>query len=82
MNTFSMPPERHQVSHVDCNFCGKSNTKSYLRCNGFNFVRCDGCGLIYQNPRPESSLVPLRYGDDYFKYEKENDENFFQLMFL
>ena len=80
MKTFSIPPELHRVSHTDCNFCGKSNTRPYLRCKGYTFVKCGGCGLVYQNPRPESSLVPLRYGDDYFTYEKENDENFFQLM--
>jgi 2-polyprenyl-3-methyl-5-hydroxy-6-metoxy-1,4-benzoquinol methylase len=48
--------------------------------DGAVFDKCSGCGLIYQNPQPVFGDLEKRYRDDYFKYELENDANFFGLM--
>jgi 2-polyprenyl-3-methyl-5-hydroxy-6-metoxy-1,4-benzoquinol methylase len=47
--------------------------------DGAYFSRCPRCGLIQQNPQPESSAVQARYGADYLDYEIKNESAFVSL---
>jgi len=80
MKTYSGPPESSRLTSIPCNFCGKDNKDIFLECDGFEYVRCGNCALIYQNPRPENGIVWDRYDEEYFEYERRNEENFFSLM--
>ncbi len=37
---------------VACYYCGSSNRAYYANENGYNLVKCRGCGLLYVTPRP------------------------------
>ncbi|MFQ3621520.1 MAG: class I SAM-dependent methyltransferase [Spirochaetales bacterium] len=45
-------------------------------------MECLNCSHVYQNPQPLFEELKNRYGDNYFHYEFQNEENFFQLMLL
>ncbi len=67
------------LQEIDCPLCGsKSYVVEFSRKN-FRFVRCNECGVLYQNPRPQKEFIQNRYDDKYFQYEIENHKNFFQL---
>ncbi|TFG64602.1 MAG: class I SAM-dependent methyltransferase [Spirochaetales bacterium] len=83
MKTYSSEQGMDEIKQeVPCNLCGSGQYKPRLLCNGFTFVECLRCGLVYQNPRPRDEDVLSRYGNDYFTYEYENEANFFGLMLL
>lgn len=55
------------LERVDCNLCGGGNAAEIMNKNGFSIVRCEGCGLVYVNPRlPAEILAKQVYGADYF----------------
>ncbi|MCG8572071.1 MAG: methyltransferase domain-containing protein [Spirochaetes bacterium] len=66
----------------NCIICGNPNFHNiYLRqWSSSHFVQCKNCGLIFQNPQEDIQDTQNRYSDDYFKYEQQNEENFFQLI--
>ncbi len=39
----------------------------------FTFVRCNGCGLAYQNPRVSLSHIKSYYDDEYLAHRKKTD---------
>jgi 2-polyprenyl-3-methyl-5-hydroxy-6-metoxy-1,4-benzoquinol methylase len=80
--TYSSAPGNERMETVPCPLCGSSRWRHFLACDGFGFVRCQGCRVVFQNPRPVFDDVRLRYGPDYFSYELENERNFFGLMKL
>lgn len=82
MKTFSALPGKERSRDVACNLCLSNNHKTLLRSAAFLFVKCSSCGLIYQNPQPLFADLKKRYTTDYFKYEFNNEENFFGLMKL
>jgi len=82
MKTFSVGPLAERFEQVVCNQCGSAERRLALRCEGFSFWRCRGCGLVYQNPQPVFEDLRRRYGEGYFDYELDNDTNFFRLMRL
>jgi SAM-dependent methyltransferase len=45
-------------------------------------VRCRSCRVVYQSPQPVFEDLQDRYAEAYFRYELENENNFFQLMLL
>jgi len=52
--------------NILCNFC-ESNNYSHFDCSdGWNIVKCKGCGFHYTNPRPFLSQLPDFYKEDYF----------------
>jgi 2-polyprenyl-3-methyl-5-hydroxy-6-metoxy-1,4-benzoquinol methylase len=67
---------------IRCCVCGGDDTEPFLDMAGFQYERCVECGLVYQNPRPVFGDLRKRYSDDYFRYEFDNQENFFTLMKL
>lgn len=80
--TYSSTPAADRQERVSCLLCGSSAPVSFLSCEGFAFARCAACALVYQDPRPIFEDVRGRYGAEYFRYELENEKNFFGLMQL
>jgi 2-polyprenyl-3-methyl-5-hydroxy-6-metoxy-1,4-benzoquinol methylase len=66
--------------NVACNHCGREKTRLLFQKDGYNIVRCTGCGLVYVNPRKESVLEI--YNEAYYKdggyYQNyiQNGENY------
>ena len=80
--TYSSPLGGERQESVSCPGCSADRPRLFLSCDGFSFVRCQGCSLVYQDPRPVFDDLRLRYGDQYFSYELENERAFFALMRL
>jgi len=80
--TYSSKPGAERQETIPCPGCGGTRARRVLACDGFAFVRCAACSLVYQNPRPVFEDVRKRYDGQYFAYEIENERNFFTLMKL
>ena len=61
---------------VSCALCGRSDAPEWLRgrdveFNGrtfFTLVKCRGCGLVFQSPRPTRSAMPVYYPKAYYTH--------------
>ncbi len=51
---------------VRCNICGFDDTRHLFMIDSGSIVRCNNCGLAYQNPRPDQSVI---YEEDFFLRE-------------
>jgi 2-polyprenyl-3-methyl-5-hydroxy-6-metoxy-1,4-benzoquinol methylase len=80
--TYSSVPGQERQETVPCPCCGSRDYRPFLACEGFGFVRCGACAIVYQNPRPVFDDVRRRYAADYFSYELSNESTFFGLMKL
>jgi 2-polyprenyl-3-methyl-5-hydroxy-6-metoxy-1,4-benzoquinol methylase len=78
--TYSSAPGNERQETIPCPACASRDARHFLSCEGFAFVSCTSCGLVYQNPRPVFDDLRRRYGDQYFSYELTNERNFFGLM--
>lgn len=78
--TFSTRPQSEPSKYIDCYVCGSSEKKKIWDIEGASYVKCRKCGLVYQYPQPVQEALIDRYDDSYFRYELENEENFFDLM--
>ena len=66
------------MKHVNCNYCGwddarpvNSGPDLLLDLPGdFKLVRCNNCGLIYQNPQLEPHELAPHYPDDYLPFQE------------
>jgi 2-polyprenyl-3-methyl-5-hydroxy-6-metoxy-1,4-benzoquinol methylase len=74
--------ERERKARIACPVCGGSSHRPHFRLPGCAFVRCAGCGLVYQNPQPLFEDLKSRYAQAYCDYEIENEDNFYELMRL
>lgn len=62
---------------VSCNFCGRSESEIVSRGpdlllnlpGDFRLVRCNNCGLIYQNPQLSPEELAKHYPDNYLPYQ-------------
>jgi len=70
------------LEKIQCNICDSTDARKLLDMEGFQYRKCESCGLVYQNPRPVFEDLRRRYGPKYFDYEFNNQENFFHLMKL
>jgi 2-polyprenyl-3-methyl-5-hydroxy-6-metoxy-1,4-benzoquinol methylase len=86
VKTFSTPVQNVNTGIVPCSCCNNSSFKPALKCEGFSFVRCTGCGLVQMNPQPVKNEIIERYsstfGKDYLQYEIENENAFLKLQQL
>lgn len=82
MKTFSKKPTENNLNKIGCNLCGSEDSRLLWKLDGWVFVKCGKCGLVYQNPQPQASELANRYDGDYFDYEIENEAAFFRLMEL
>lgn len=80
MKTYSSLPGRETLIPIACNLCGESRHKEHWSCEGFSFVQCKGCGVVYQNPQPVLEKLLERYDDQYFQYEIQNEAPFLRLI--
>jgi SAM-dependent methyltransferase len=53
MNAEQQPP----MERVACYVCGEHRHQPWAQENGFHAVRCQGCGLVYVNPRPTRAAI-------------------------
>ena len=53
LGAFSCPPG---WEHVACDLCGGDNPFLWLKKDGFHYVRCPRCGLVYVTPRLQDHL--------------------------
>lgn len=44
---------------IDCPYCRIRNDSFWASERGFTAVRCNGCGLIYVNPRPKQDSIDM-----------------------
>lgn len=79
MKTFSKTPGGEQLTRVPCVLCGADNARQLYGADSL-WVRCRICGLVYQNPQPVRDELLERYDEEYFRYEIENEAQFFELM--
>lgn len=79
MKTFSKAPGGERLLAVRCALCGGDRTRRLFGPDSL-WVRCSSCGLVYQDPQPERGKLLDRYDEEYFRYEIENEGQFFELM--
>ncbi len=82
MRTYYSKHSDEKLAEIGCNICGSRDFEDYFVVEESRFVKCRRCGLVYQNPQPIFSDLKNRYNEEYFRYELENEENFFNLMLL
>jgi 2-polyprenyl-3-methyl-5-hydroxy-6-metoxy-1,4-benzoquinol methylase len=52
---------------VPCPLCGMNDSSlTYTRADEGKIVRCNSCGLLYLNPRPQASAIADFYDESYF----------------
>ncbi len=82
MKTWSVGPRGERLEDNPCPLCGSRKFRLRLPGEGFRFVECRSCRLVYQQPRPRFQDLRERYRSEYFRYELDNAANFFALMKL
>jgi 2-polyprenyl-3-methyl-5-hydroxy-6-metoxy-1,4-benzoquinol methylase len=86
VKTWSTPFAEENRGEVPCAVCCGRDFGAALDCGAFSFVRCRRCGLLQQNPQPTEGDVAARYGrrhgEDYLRYELENERPFLRLQEL
>lgn len=82
MKTYSSLPGQERMKPIVCPVCGESEGSFVWDCGTFSFMKCSGCGHVYQNPQPEFEDLKKRYQEEYFSYELSNEDAFFNLMLL
>jgi hypothetical protein len=80
MKTFSKKPGSEVMRIISCGVCGSISFKQHWDCGDFRFQRCDGCGVILQNPQPDPNQLLERYDEEYSEYEIENAQGYLGLM--
>ncbi len=82
MKTFSKEPGAEPGKQIICPVCGSAKNRRLWSFQHHTFVRCPECHLVYQNPQPLVQQLAERYDEEYFAYEKANEERYFELMKL
>jgi 2-polyprenyl-3-methyl-5-hydroxy-6-metoxy-1,4-benzoquinol methylase len=49
------------AQRVDCPLCGSASQQELFEKQGFTFVRCDECGLVFVNPQLKENVVLDEY---------------------
>jgi SAM-dependent methyltransferase len=66
---------------VGCNLCGCDEAEPVAEQGGYRMVRCRGCGLVYQDPRPEPGEL-LRLYEGYHRRDGRDESTWARLMSL
>jgi 2-polyprenyl-3-methyl-5-hydroxy-6-metoxy-1,4-benzoquinol methylase len=69
------------LEEVTCYLCGSNDSTPYTeawddltgKLGTFHFVRCNQCGLTYQNPRIKEVFIGQYYDDEYIAHRKKKD---------
>lgn len=59
---------------VACPLCGAADDREFLRTTGddgreYRLGKCDRCGMVYTNPRPDEASIAQFYPEDYSPYQ-------------
>ena len=81
MSSVTAPPEPSMMEVVACYHCGSTETAPFVvaqddytgKPGRFTFVRCAGCGLVYQSPRIRLEHIRAWYDDEYIAHRKKTD---------
>lgn len=46
---------------VNCPACNSNTVKKTLKKNGFNYIECSNCGMLYMSPRPTKEILSNFY---------------------
>jgi len=67
---------------TNCPVCGSVKLRSALtgKWKHSSYNKCLKCRLLFQNPQENIKKTKSRYNGNYFKYELENQHNFFNLI--
>lgn len=57
MQSYNLPPRSSRWEHVACDLCGADDPALWLKKDGFHYVRCLRCGLVYVTPRLQDYLL-------------------------
>ncbi|MBI4437183.1 MAG: class I SAM-dependent methyltransferase [Candidatus Omnitrophica bacterium] len=52
---------RASLVSIPCDLCGGDRTEALFQDEGFQYVRCTSCGLVYLNPRPTEEMLKAWY---------------------
>src|SRR5262245_50371030 len=69
------------LESIACYHCGSDAATPFLAAEDdltgkpgrFHFVRCSGCGLVYQNPRLNVERIKDYYDDEYIAHRKKTN---------
>jgi colanic acid biosynthesis glycosyl transferase WcaI len=61
---------------TDCPICGPVSSSLFQMENGFRIVRCDGCGLLYVNPRLSREELAEHFREEYIADDERAETNF------
>jgi len=81
MATTRTAPAADMFEAVACYQCGGNAASAFVvaeddlsgKPGRFHFVRCDSCGLAYQNPRLKLEHIGAYYDDEYIAHRKRTD---------
>ncbi|MEZ6134222.1 MAG: class I SAM-dependent methyltransferase [Pirellulaceae bacterium] len=81
LNTPRVLPDAAIFEAIACYFCGSNSHQPFVLAQDdltgkpgtFSFVRCDECGLVYQNPRVGIAHIKDYYDEEYIAHRKKQD---------
>ena len=79
MKTFATKPRQERLRARPCAICGSMDFKPLWELEAFSYVSCKVCGLVQQNPQPETEFVLARYDESYRDYEVERQGDYARL---
>jgi SAM-dependent methyltransferase len=56
-----LPPEDHDPASRDCPVCGVAGREALPKADGYAYLRCGGCRLLFLSPRPREAALRERY---------------------
>lgn len=76
-----MNPAHFQYETVNCYLCGKNECAEFLigeddltgKDGKFLYVKCNGCDLVYQNPRLNIGAIKEFYDSEYIAHRKKKN---------
>ena len=54
------------MSHRDCPVCGQAGPALLFHKDGYDMVRCTGCGCVYVGQDPAEIDFDALYGESYY----------------
>jgi SAM-dependent methyltransferase len=79
ITTVQTEPKLETLEDAACLLCAGAEREEFIwaqddltgKPGNFRFVRCKGCGLIYQNPRIDVERIKDYYDDEYIAHRKK-----------
>jgi 2-polyprenyl-3-methyl-5-hydroxy-6-metoxy-1,4-benzoquinol methylase len=81
MNQTQELSDNGMLEEVTCYLCGSGDSSHFTEAwddlsgkpGTFHFVRCNQCGLVYQNPRIKQEFIGMYYDDEYIAHRKKKN---------